>query len=61
MDQRHMIQYYSILLKCLACTNGKALEQYEAVKPGVILIKYGPAAAPTITDTAYDRIHSPQR
>ena len=43
VNQRHMEQYYSRLLKCLAWINGKALEQYEVVKP-VILSKYGPAA-----------------
>ena len=37
-------QYDSMLLKCLALINGKALEQYEVVKPVVILTKYGPAA-----------------
>ena len=43
VNQRHMEQYYSMLLKCLACINVKVLEQYEIVKP-VILSKYGPAA-----------------
>ena len=44
MNQRHKKQYYGMLLKCLAWINGKALEQYEVVKPVVILSKYGPAA-----------------
>jgi hypothetical protein len=43
MNQRHKEQYYSMLLKCPAWINGKALEQYEVVKP-VKLSKYGPAA-----------------
>ena len=37
-------QYYSMLLKCLAWINGKALQQYEVVKPVGILSIYGPAA-----------------
>ena len=41
VNQRHMEQYYSMLLKWM---NGKPLEQYEFVKPVVILSKYGPAA-----------------
>jgi len=44
VNQRHKEQYYSMLLKCLAWINGHALEQYEVVKPVVILSKYGPAA-----------------
>ena len=44
VNQRHMEQYYRMLLKCLAWINGKALEQYEVVKPVVILSKYGPVA-----------------
>jgi hypothetical protein len=42
VNQRHMEQYYSMLFKCLAWINGKALEQYEVVKTVVILSKYGP-------------------
>ena len=44
VNQRHMEQYYSMLSKCHAWINGKALEQYEVVKPVVVLSKYGPAA-----------------
>jgi len=44
VNQRHVEQYYSMLLKFLAWINGKALEQYEVVKHVVILSKYGPAA-----------------
>ena len=33
-----------MLLKYLAWINGNDLEQYEVVKPVVILSKYGPAA-----------------
>jgi len=43
VNQRHKEQYYSMLFKCLAWINGKALEQYEVMKP-VILSKYGPTA-----------------
>ena len=39
-----MERYYGMLLKCLAWINGKALEQYEAVKPVVKLTLLGPAA-----------------
>ena len=42
VNRRHMEQYYSMLLKCLAWINGMALEQYEVVKPVVISSKYGP-------------------
>ena len=44
VNQRHMEQYYSMLLKSLVWINGKALEQDEVVKPIVILSKCGPAA-----------------
>ena len=44
VNQSHKEQYYSTLLKCLAWINGKAFEQYQVVKPFVILSKYGPAA-----------------
>jgi len=43
-NQSHKEQYYSMLLKCLAWINGKARDQYEVVKPVIILSKYGPAA-----------------
>jgi hypothetical protein len=33
-----------MLLKCFAWINGKALEQYEALKPVITFSKYGPAA-----------------
>ena len=36
--------YYSMLLKCVACINGKVRDQYEVVKTVVTLSKYGPAA-----------------
>ena len=39
VNQRHKEHNYSMLLKCLAWINGKALEQIEVVKP-VILRKY---------------------
>ena len=39
VNQRHMKQYYSMLLKCLAWINGKALELYEVMKAVVILSK----------------------
>ena len=42
--QSHKEQYYSMLLKCLNWINWKARDQYEVVKPVVILSKYGPAA-----------------
>ena len=61
VNQRHMEQYYSMLLKCLACINVKVLEQYEIVKP-VILSKKRTGCDPLPrADTAYDRIHSKQR
>jgi hypothetical protein len=44
VNHRHKEQYYNILFKCLAWINGKALEEYEVVKPVVILSKYGPEA-----------------
>ena len=44
VNRRRMEQYYSMLLKSFAWINGKALEQYEAVKPVITLSKYGPAA-----------------
>ena len=44
VNRRHMERYYSMLLKCLAWINGKALEQYEAVKPVVKFSLLGPAA-----------------
>jgi hypothetical protein len=59
VNQRHEEQYCSMLLKCLAWINGKVLEQYEVVKP-VILIRTGCDPLPW-PDTAYDRIHSQQR
>ena len=40
-----MEQYYNMLLKCLACINGKALEQYEVVKPVVKFSRFGPAGS----------------
>ena len=40
VNQRHKEQYYSMRLKCLARINGKALEQYEVVKPVFTLGKY---------------------
>ena len=40
-----MGQYYSVLLKRLAWINGKALEQYEVVKPVITISEYGPAAS----------------
>ena len=39
-----MERYYGMLLKCLAWINGKALEQYEGVKPVVKFSLLGPAA-----------------
>ena len=44
VNQRHKEEYYSMLLKCLGWINWKALEQYEVVKPVVILSKYRAAA-----------------
>jgi acyl-CoA hydrolase len=44
VNQKQKEQYCSMLLKCLAWINGKALEQYEIVKPVVISSKYGTAA-----------------
>ena len=44
MNQKNKEQYYSLLMKCLVWVNGKALQQYEVVKPVVILRKYGPDA-----------------
>ena len=44
VNQRQVEQNYSMLFECLAWINGKALEQYEVVKPIVILSIYGPAA-----------------
>jgi hypothetical protein len=44
VNRRHMERYYSMLLKCLAWINGKALEQYEAVKPVVKFSLLGPTA-----------------
>jgi len=44
VNRRHMKRYYSMLLKCLAWINGKALEHYEAVKPVVKFSLLGPAA-----------------
>ena len=41
VNQRHKEQYYSMLLKCFAWINGKALGQYAVVKPVVLLSKYG--------------------
>ena len=32
-NRSHMEQYYSMSMKCQAWINGKAREQYEAVKP----------------------------
>ena len=43
-ESKTMEQYYSMLLKCFAWINGKALEQYEAVKPVITFSEYGPAA-----------------
>ena len=45
VNRRHMEQYYSMLLKCLARINGKALEQYEVVEPVVKFSRLGPAAS----------------
>ena len=39
---RHMEQFYSMSMKCQAWINGKAREQYEAVKPIVTVSKFGP-------------------
>ena len=44
VNRRHMEQYHSMLLKCRAWINGKALEQYEVVKPVITFSEYGPAA-----------------
>ena len=43
VNPRHKEQYYSMLLKCLAWINGKALEQYELVKPVVTVSEFGPS------------------
>ena len=45
VNRRHMEQYYSMLLKCFAWINGKAVEQYEVVKPVVKFSRFGPAAS----------------
>jgi hypothetical protein len=39
---RQMEQYYSMSMKCQALINGKACEQYEAVKPVVSVSEFGP-------------------
>ena len=44
VSQSHKELYYSMILKCLAWIKEKARDQYEEVKPVVILNKYGPAA-----------------
>jgi len=41
-NSRHMEQYYSMSMKCQAWINGKAHEQYEAVKPVVSVSEFGP-------------------
>ena len=38
----HMEQYYSMSMKCHAWINGKACEQYEAVKPVRSVSEFGP-------------------
>jgi len=45
VNRRHMEQYYSMILKCFAWINGKAVEPYEVVKPVITFSEYGPAAS----------------
>ena len=40
VNQRHMEEYCSMLLKCFAWISGKSLVQYEVVKPVFTLNKY---------------------
>jgi hypothetical protein len=42
-NRSHMEQYYSMSMKCQALINGKACEQYEAVKPVVSVSEFGPS------------------
>ena len=44
VNRSYMERYYSMLLNCLPWINGKALDQYEAVKPVVKFSLLGPAA-----------------
>ena len=43
VNQSHKEQYNSMSLKCQAWINGKARDQYEAVKPVVTVSKFGTA------------------
>ena len=41
-DSKHMEEYYSMSVKCQEWINGKAHEQYEAVKTVVSVSEFGP-------------------
>jgi hypothetical protein len=41
-NRSHMEQYYSMSMKCEAWINGKARDQYEAVKPVRSVSEFGP-------------------
>jgi hypothetical protein len=57
VNRRH-IERYSMLLKCLAWMNGKALEQYEAVKPVVSLLGTAATDYPGLIRCKIESIHS---
>ena len=48
-----MEQYYSMSMKCQAWINGKAREQYEAVKPVVSVNEFGLSRTPYPGQIAY--------
>jgi len=48
-----MEQYYSMSMKCQAWINGKAREQYEALKPVVSVNEFGPSMTRYTGQIAY--------
>ena len=52
-NRSHVEHYYSVSMKCQAWVNGKAREQYEAVKPVVSVSHFGPSKTRYPGQTAY--------
>jgi len=58
--QRHKVRYYSMVMKCEAWINGKALDQCEVVKPVVAVREFGPAGmhCPLLIGSKIDFVRS---